>query len=230
METSGTGLGDGWLERHRDAIHTVAQAGWARTVVKHVSQVPAAAAAVDLDARYSEHRIGALADCVVERLPEAGPAGAAVELGLRGKELKRAAGAAERARPMLIVERARERAFGAFTPQHGELRRCQQLLPFLVGVRDLERGTGGRQRRRAATAEQRCAEESESRSRTGQQQMPSCQFHRSALASGAGGPAVPARRPRGAVGTGATQMTGLAAWMLQRGEPIPAAESRRDRV
>ena len=68
------------LKSHRDAVHAIAQSCRRRAVIKHVPQMPAAAAAMHFGAAHEQrivlgslHRIG-------ERTEEAGPAGAAVEL------------------------------------------------------------------------------------------------------------------------------------------------------
>src|SRR6202040_1856674 len=70
---------------------------------------------------------------------EARPAGAAVEFGLGAVERKIAGGAVEPAGAMLVVERARERAFRAVLAQDLELRRGEQTAPLVLAVRDFER-------------------------------------------------------------------------------------------
>src|SRR4029079_13912493 len=77
-------------------------------------------------------------DSVVERLPKTRPAGAAVELGVRREQIELAGRTLEDALAVLVVERARERPFRGFLAQHLILIRREQLLPLLVGVRDLE--------------------------------------------------------------------------------------------
>src|SRR6185503_13624913 len=80
------------------------------------------------------------ADGVIERLPETRPTRAAVEFRLRGEQLEVAARATEGALAVLVIERAREGAFSGFLAQHLELVRRQQLLPFVLTVRDFEGG------------------------------------------------------------------------------------------
>src|SRR5271169_3704040 len=65
---------------------------------------------------------------------EARPPGAAVEFHLRAKKGQRAAGADKHPGSLLIVERARERALGAFLAQHVVLCWRQKLFPFGVGL------------------------------------------------------------------------------------------------
>src|SRR5690242_20347726 len=82
--------GSAWLrcrrvEHQREAVHAVAQSGRLRTVVEDVTQMAAAAAAMDLGARHAEGPVICGADGVLERLEEARPAGAALELGIGGE-------------------------------------------------------------------------------------------------------------------------------------------------
>nr|GFC99765.1 hypothetical protein [Tanacetum cinerariifolium] len=81
-----------------------------RAVGEDVAQVSAAAATVDFLAQHAERGVGADGRGVVQWLPEAGPAGVAVELGARGKQRQLATGAGERARAVLVVQRAAVRA------------------------------------------------------------------------------------------------------------------------
>src|SRR5262245_57915142 len=102
----------------------------------------AAAPAMHLRAQHAPAAVRGGADGVVERLIEAGPASAAVELGGRGEQRQVAAGAVVHAGPILLVERAGEGALGAVLAQHIVLLGREQLLPLLVGLGDLE-GLGG---------------------------------------------------------------------------------------
>src|SRR6185369_13803636 len=84
-------------------VHAVAQAGGAGAVVEDVAEVATAAAAQDLGAHHPEgavlvvlHRLGP------DRLPEAGPAGSGVELGVAREQLLPAGGADEDARPVVV--------------------------------------------------------------------------------------------------------------------------------
>src|SRR5205807_10529557 len=97
-----------------------------------------AAAAVYFGAQHAEHPIFGLAEGVIERLIEARPAGAALELGLRGEQRQVAAGAGEDALAMLVEERARTRPFGALLAQDIILLRRQLRAPLRVGLLDLE--------------------------------------------------------------------------------------------
>ena len=101
------------LELQRHAIHAVALAARLRAVGKHVAEVAAAARTVHLGAA---HEVAAV--LVGPHRPghgpvEARPARAAFVLGVRLKELLAAAGAAEHAAAVLLVERAGAGALGA---------------------------------------------------------------------------------------------------------------------
>src|SRR5690349_18265280 len=98
-------------ELERRAVHAVAQPGRPGPVVEDVAEVSAAAPAVHFGAQHAERAVAALGHSVRQRLPEARPAGAAVELGSRREQLELAAGADEPAGPVLVVQRAREWAF-----------------------------------------------------------------------------------------------------------------------
>src|SRR5579862_9164316 len=100
------------FERH--AVHAVAQAGRLRPVVEDVAEMAAAAMARHRRARHAERAVGGLVDGLVERRPEARPAGAAFEFGLRREQRQVAAGAGERAVAMLLEQLAGERPLGAF--------------------------------------------------------------------------------------------------------------------
>ncbi len=91
----------------RGAIHAVAHAGGLGAIGEDVAEMAAAARAVDLRARHQMSVIFARGHRSGERLQEARPAGAALELRLRLVERLAAAGAAEHARAVLVVERAR---------------------------------------------------------------------------------------------------------------------------
>src|SRR5450755_2281727 len=94
----------GGNELQRDAVVAVALAGRRRAVVEDVALVAAAAHAVVLGARDDHLDVGLGDDRARQRGVEARPAGAALELGLRGEERKVAAGADEAAVAMLGVE------------------------------------------------------------------------------------------------------------------------------
>src|SRR5437879_12027441 len=68
----------------------------------------------------------------LERLKEARPAGAAVEFGLRIKQLLATGGAAEDARPVLFIQRAGARGLSSVAAQHPVLLRRQLAAPLLV--------------------------------------------------------------------------------------------------
>jgi Zn-finger nucleic acid-binding protein len=126
----------GGLELQRDAVDAVAQASRRRAIGEHVPKVAAAAAAVDLGAH---HEVGAVlgrADRALERREEARPAGAALELAVRHEERLTAGHALERARALLLEQRAGARALGPVLAQHLVLLGCQLRAPFCVGFGD----------------------------------------------------------------------------------------------
>src|SRR5215469_15120547 len=120
------------MEVERDAVHAVALAGRVRSVVEDMAEMPAAPAAVDFGSRHEEAAVGFGSDCFVERCPEAGPAGAAVEFGVGRKQQLPAAGAMVEPGPILLVERARPGALCAVLPQHPILCRRQFAPPLLL--------------------------------------------------------------------------------------------------
>src|SRR5690348_8466451 len=101
----------GWAERHRNTVHAIAQPGRLRTVVEHVTEVTTAAPTEHLGACHADAVVLALEYGTVERLPETRPPGAAVEFGVGGKQVERAARTTEHPVPVLIVERAAVRRF-----------------------------------------------------------------------------------------------------------------------
>ena len=127
----------------RCRIHAVAQAGRRRPVVEDVAQVGIAAAAQRLDANHAEAAVLALHDVGGgDRLPEARPAGAGIELGGRVEQGGVAADAAVHAAGMVVVVGAAERAFG--TAAAGDVigLRAELLLPLGVGELQLGHAHG----------------------------------------------------------------------------------------
>src|SRR2546421_4177672 len=104
------------LERH--AVHAITQTCRLRPVVEHVAEMAAAATAMHLGACHEQAAVAGGADGVLQRRVEAGPAGAAVELGGGGEERQIAAGAGIGAGAVLLVEGAGAGALGAVLAQH----------------------------------------------------------------------------------------------------------------
>ena len=117
-------------KRQSDAVVAVALARRSGAVVEDVALMAAAAPAVVLTARHDQLEVHLGDDGIAEGLIEAGPAGAAVELGLGAEQGQPAAGADEGALAMLLIERAGKRALRTFSPQHGERGRAQPFFPF----------------------------------------------------------------------------------------------------
>src|SRR3954471_22394678 len=126
------------LEVHGDAVDAVAQVRRRRAVLEHVTEVAAAAAAVHLGADHAVAAVGRGLDRARNRIVEARPAGAALELLLRCEQLLPAAHAGERAGALLVIERAAAGTLGAVAAQDIVLLGGEELAPLLVGVGDRE--------------------------------------------------------------------------------------------
>src|SRR3569833_4623320 len=98
-----------------------------------MAEMPAAAAAMHNKLRETQRTVVALADRARQWLPEARPAGAALELGLRRIIALPAAGTGEDAGTVLVVERATSGAFGTLMAQHIIGGRRELLLFLCVG-------------------------------------------------------------------------------------------------
>src|SRR6266404_5112617 len=134
------------MEDQRKAVDAVAQAGRLRPIVKDVTEMTAAAAAVNFSPQHPKGAVFGLADGIVERLIKTRPAGAALEFRLRGEQRQVAAGAGEGALAVFLEQRARSRPLGALLAQDLVLLRRQLGAPFRIGLFDLEflRGVCGR--------------------------------------------------------------------------------------
>ena len=98
-----------------------------KAVIEDVSQMAAAVGAMDGGADHAEAAVPGFAHGGGQRLPEAGPAGAAVEFGAGREQPLFAARAGERAIAVFIVQRAGVGPFGALAAQRVELRGRQAL-------------------------------------------------------------------------------------------------------
>src|SRR5882757_2016797 len=126
------------VEDQPETVDAVVQSGRLRTVVEDVSEMAAAAAAMHLGA---EHAVGAvlgLADIALDRVVEARPTRAALELGLRGEHRQVAAGTGESALAVLLEQRAGARPLGTLFTQYLVLLRRQLGAPLGIGLLDLE--------------------------------------------------------------------------------------------
>src|ERR1700712_1363509 len=82
----------GRMKYQRKTVHAVAQAGRLRAVVEEMTEMAAAAAAVNFGPQHSKGAVFGLADRVLERLIKTRPAGAALEFGFRGEQRQVATG------------------------------------------------------------------------------------------------------------------------------------------
>src|SRR6186997_610353 len=119
-------------------VDAIAQTGRLRSVLEDVPHVSAAAAAVDFRARHPERRVLGFANGIVERFPEARPAGAALIFGFRGEQRQVAAGAGEDALAFFFQQWARTWPLGAMLAQDLILLRRELRAPFGVGLFHLE--------------------------------------------------------------------------------------------
>src|SRR5690348_2488253 len=92
----------------------------------------AAFGAVNLDPGHEEGPVGGRRHRLIERLEEARPAGAAVELGRRFEKRLAAARTGEHAVALFLVERAGAGALGTVLAQHVVGLGAQLRLPFGV--------------------------------------------------------------------------------------------------
>src|SRR5690348_8456833 len=121
-----------------DAVALAAFVGGA--VVEDVAEVGVAVLADDLGAAHEEAVVRPQFDVLeVGRLGEAGPAGAGVELGVRGEELGAAADTSVHPVGLLVPVGAGEGALGPGVAGHLVLLGRQLLAPLLLGFLDLRR-------------------------------------------------------------------------------------------
>src|SRR6516225_10658920 len=124
------------LEVHGHAVDAIAQMRRRGPVVEHVAEMAAATAAMHLGAHHAIASIGRAFDRTLDRVVEARPTRAALEFLLRYEQRLAAAGAGERARALLVVERAAAGRFGPVSAQHLVLLAREQTAPLLVRVGD----------------------------------------------------------------------------------------------
>ena len=102
----------------RESVVAVALAGGLGAVVKHMALVAAAARAVVLGARPDQLEVALGVYRVGQRLPEAGPAGAAVVFGSAVEQRQEARRTEVGAVALLIVQRAAAGPFGVLLEQY----------------------------------------------------------------------------------------------------------------
>src|SRR5579859_126718 len=150
------------MEHQRVAIHAIAQARRLRAIVEDVAKMTAAAPAMHLGPRHAESAVLGGADRVVQRLVEARPTRAALELGVGRKQRQVAAGAGEDAFAVLLQKRARARPLRALIAQDFILLRRELRAPLGISLLDLELLTGA-SLREAEPAEGRQSQQAGSR-------------------------------------------------------------------
>src|SRR5205807_4026221 len=105
------------FKRYR--VQAVALMGRRWAVVEHVAEVRVAARTADLDPAHAVAVVGEIRHVVgIERLEEARPAGARVELRIRREQRQTAQPAHVRARLLVVEEQAAERPLGALVEDH----------------------------------------------------------------------------------------------------------------
>jgi len=121
------------LERHRGAVHAVAQTGFGRAIGKDMTEMAIAGGTANLDPAHAETIVFDLGDRFrISRRVEAGPAAAAVKLVVRFKQFAAASGTEKFAITIFRVQRSGKRPLGAGLAQHMILFRRQLLPPFFV--------------------------------------------------------------------------------------------------
>ena len=113
-----------------DAVIAIALAGGLRTIVEHMPLVSATAAAMILRAGKNQLEVHFGANAIGERLPEAGPAGAALIFCRGRKQGQFTAFAHKRAVPLFLQQAAGEGSLRAFSPQHVKGFRGEPLAPL----------------------------------------------------------------------------------------------------
>src|SRR5207249_5517142 len=112
------------------AVVAVALSGGRRAVVEDMPLVPSASGAMVFGARQEELEVALRLHPSFQRLEEARPAGAAVELRLRAEEREAAGGAEEGPLALLVVQRAGPRSLAGRLEEHGARLRLEALAPF----------------------------------------------------------------------------------------------------
>src|SRR3569623_3300944 len=100
------------MEVQRHAVDAIAEAGRRRTIGEDVAEMAAAGGAMDFRAGHEEAAVGGRLGRAWDRVVEARPAGAALELQLALEQRRVAAGAGEGAGPLLVQQRATAGALG----------------------------------------------------------------------------------------------------------------------
>src|SRR5688572_10497548 len=118
----------------------MALAGRPWTIVEHMSQMPAAAPAMFLDADHAQRQVAIEGDRIGQRLREARPPGAAVIFGSRAEQRQIAAGTGENALALLLQQRAGEGPLGAGLAQDVITRGTEAAAPFGRAALDRELG------------------------------------------------------------------------------------------
>src|SRR5689334_12085122 len=132
--------GDCGGERQRDTVHAVPQARWLRPIIKHMTKVTGAPAAMNFRTHLEDPTlVDRRSHGTGQRLIKARPARSTLEFRGRGEERQRAARAPISALAMLAVQGTRPRGLRPLVPQHIIGLRRELFLPFRVGMRDLER-------------------------------------------------------------------------------------------
>src|SRR5215469_14338510 len=118
-----------------------------------MTKMTAAAAAMHCRPNHEQAGVAGLAHGAVEWRPKTRPAGMAVKLGRRRKEIAAAAGTGEHASAMLVQQQAGAGPLGAALAQHHVLFRRQQLPPFGITMGDGEGLSHGRTRAQPSRGE-----------------------------------------------------------------------------
>src|SRR5262245_21688677 len=126
-------------EFQRCAVDAVTKTSRFRAVLEDMPLMTFATGAMNLCAGENQFEVGVSLDHFrIDRLPEARPASATVKFVFRGIGRKITAGTVVGACFCVVVHVACERPFGRFMPQDLISLRCQQFLPFVIRLYDLD--------------------------------------------------------------------------------------------
>jgi hypothetical protein len=126
------------MKIERRSIHAIAQTGRLRAVVKDVTEMAAAPAAMHFGASHKQTAVGLRFDRLLDRRRETRPTGSTIELGVGGEQGLTATSTVIDALPVLLVEWARTGAFGTVLAQYLVLRRREPAAPLFVAQLDPE--------------------------------------------------------------------------------------------
>ena len=128
----------GRREDHRHTIHAIAQSCGLRSIVEDMTQVPTTPPAMHLGSHHAQGGVRILADRIVQRGPEARPAGATLELGSGREHGQGTARAGKGAFAVFRIQWTGVGAFRSIAPENRVLAWGEALPPLCVASHDLK--------------------------------------------------------------------------------------------